>query len=55
MKDLFMFLLINMTDKLGTLTKTTCYGGDYATVEFEKDGSIFSVNISREDKKEEQQ
>ena len=55
MKDLFMFAIVNMAEKFGKLTKATFYGRDYATIEFESNDKIYSVNISCEEKKEEQQ
>lgn len=53
MKNLFMFLMDNMQN-FGELAKANFYSGDFATVEFKRDGKEYSISISCEDIKEEE-
>ena len=45
MKDLFMFMLVNMV-KLGQLKSANYYGENFASVQFEADNKVYSINIS---------
>ena len=51
MSEFYLFLM-NQMYRLGALKKTSYYGNDYALVEFEKEGKIYSVSISCAEKKE---
>lgn len=53
MKDLFMCLLLNLQNH-GNITAATLYrDGKFATLEVESEYAIYSVNISKEEKSNE--
>lgn len=53
MRDIFIFLLINMV-KHGHLNKATFFGEDFATIEIENNGKLYSINVHCDEIKEEE-
>jgi hypothetical protein len=47
MKELFKFLVFS--NELGELQKANYYDEDFATLEFKKDGKIYSVSLRCEE------
>ena len=53
MKELFMCLLLNLKNH-GNITAATLYRqGNYASIELETEDGIYSIGVSKEEKKNE--
>lgn len=52
MKDLVMFILVNLFEFNGDLKVVHMYDNDYASIEFDSKDSRWQINISRKDLEE---
>ena len=53
MKDIFVCLLLNLI-KHGNITEANMYkGGEYASFTVETEDSVFTLNVRKEEKKDE--
>lgn len=53
MKDLFMCLLTNLQNHGQIITANLYRDGEFASLEIESEDAVYTVNISKEDKKNE--
>lgn len=53
MKDLFICLLLNLKTHGNIIAATLYQGGEFSTVEVEIEGTVYTVCISKQEKKNE--